>query len=122
MRLEKRKDNRLVLSVPIQYKIFNLDRLEMDIRDPSLGMRALLQDLSLGGIQVVSSEAFQSGVVLELELEIPGKGPVRSVAKVVWCNSESFSGGFEYRSGIQFIPVYEEDLIKLEEYLRPERP
>ena len=118
MKLEQRKDSRLVFSVPVHYKVFNLDNLEKDIQDPTLNFKAVLQDLSLGGIQVVSAHSFQPGAVLELEISIPGEKLVRTVAKVVWCKPASQSNGAEFNSGIQFIPMYEEDLIKLNQYLK----
>ncbi len=118
MRLEKRRQNRLLLSIQIQFKVFEIENLEKDIRDPSLNLKAEIQDVSLGGLQVVSENPFEAGDVLELEMEVPGKGRVRSVAKVVWCKKDPEKGVATYRSGIQFIPVYEDDLKKLEEYLR----
>lgn len=116
MKLEKRKENRVVLSVPIQYKIYKLDQLEKDIQDQVLNQRAEIQNVSLGGLQVVSPQAFRVGDILELELEIPAKGRVRSVAKVVWSRKDDTPPDF--RAGIQFIPVYEDDLRKLEDYLK----
>jgi hypothetical protein len=119
MRLEKRKANRVVLSVPIQYKVFQLDNLEKSVQDQALNRMAEIQNVSLSGIQVVSPGPFRPGDVMELELEIPGRGSVRSVAKVIWCQPNPAAGPSEYRSGIQFIPVYEEDLHKLQDYLKP---
>ena len=117
MKSEKRKSNRIVLSLPVHYKVFQLEKLEKDVLDNVLGSRAAIQNVSSGGIQVVSTSAFQPGDVLEMELEIPGGGRVRSVAKVVWCRKEKHAT-HDYRSGIRFIPVYEEDLEKLHHYLR----
>lgn len=116
MKLEKRKANRVILSISVQYKVFQLDKLEKDIQDETLGLKAALQNVSMGGLQVVSSAPFRKGDILELQLEIPKTGRVRSVAKVVWCEKEG--SGPEYRSGIQFIPVYEDDLKKLVDFLK----
>jgi hypothetical protein len=118
MKLEQRKNNRITLSVPIRYKVFRLDNLEKDVREQSLDLRAEIQDLSFGGVQVVSDKSFQPGTILELELKIPGDRLVRTVAKVIWCRPASLPDGTEFNSGIQFIPVYEEDLMKLKEYLK----
>lgn len=116
MKLEKRKDNRVILSVTVQYKVFQLDRLEKDVQDETLGLKAALQNVSLGGLQVVSAAPFQKGDILEIQLEIPNGGRVRSVAKVAWCEKDG--AGPDYRSGIQFIPVYEDDLKKLVDFLK----
>lgn len=120
MKPEKRKSNRIVLSLPVHYKVFQLEKLEKDILDNVLGSRAAIQNLSSGGIQVVSAGPFRPGDVLEMELEVPGSGRVRSVAKVIWCRKEK-QAAHDYRSGIQFIPVYEEDLEKLHHYLKKGR-
>jgi len=114
--MEQRKNDRVILSVAVRYKVFRLENLEKDVRDPSLGLQASLQNLSLGGIQMVSNRPFQKGEILELEMEIPGSGTVRTVAKVVWCKPDPHSKGSEQVSGIQFIPVFEEDLKKVREY------
>lgn len=116
MKLEKRKASRVILSVPVQYKVFQIDQLEENIQDEVLRFKANLQDVSLGGLQVVSANSFRKGDILEIEIKIPAGGGVQSVAKVIWCKREG--SGPDYRSGIQFIPVYEEDLIKLRDYLK----
>ena len=116
MKLEKRRANRVILSVTVQYKVFKLDQLEKDVQDEVLGLKAALQNVSLGGLQVVSSISFRKGDILELQLVVPGGGRVRSVAKVAWCEKDGT--GPDYRSGIRFIPVYEDDLKKLEEFLK----
>ncbi len=116
VKLEKRKANRIILSIPVCYKVFQLEQLEKDVQDQALRLKAKLQDVSLGGLQVVSPVSFRQGEVLEIELDIPGGARVRSVAKVVW--SKRNGTGADFRSGIRFIPVYEEDLKKLEDYLK----
>jgi hypothetical protein len=112
MRLEKRNNNRLVLSVPIHFKVFQLENLEKDVRDKTLGLKGEVQDMTLEGLLVASSSPFKPGDILELKMEIPGAGAVQTLAKVVWCKPEAA----EYRSGVQFIPVREDDLRKLKEY------
>jgi hypothetical protein len=118
MKPEKRKNSRVTLSVPIRYKVFQLDNLEKDVREEVLTLRASIQDLSAGGIRVVSEKPFRPGDIIELEMEIPGDRVVRSVAKVAWSEPAPKGKGPEHYAGIQFIPVYEEDLAKLKDYLR----
>lgn len=117
MKPEKRKSDRITLSLPVHYKVFQLEKLEKDVLETVLGSRAAIQNVSSGGIQVVSTSPFHAGDVLEMELEIPGGARVRSVAKVIWCRKEK-QASHDYRSGIQFIPVYEDDLEKLHHYLK----
>ena len=116
VKIEKRQANRVVFSVTVHYKIFYLERLEKDVRDLTLGLKAKIPDVSLSGLQVVSPVAFRQGDILEIELEIHGGALVRSISKIVWCKKNSKSGDF--RSKIRLIPVYEHDLKKLEDYLK----
>ena|SRR5581483_20386 len=116
MDLEKRREDRILLSLPVHFKIFDLKKLENDVQDPSLGSRAELKNLSADGLQVASGEQFEKGDILELEVKLPNGGHLRSVAKVIWCRKDESDEGFH--SGIQLIPVYEEDLKKLHEFLK----
>jgi hypothetical protein len=50
VKLEQRKANRITLSLPIVYKVFQLHNLEQDVREQNLDFKAELQDLSLDGI------------------------------------------------------------------------
>ena len=118
MKLEKRQDNRVLLSVPLRYKKFDLSDLEKDIHNKVMDLRGDLQDLSLGGVQVVSNRSFDPGDILELEVDLPGKGMVRTVAKVIWSKPATGEDASEFATGIHFIPVYEQDLEKLGNFLR----
>ena len=118
LKLEQRKNNRIILSIPIAYKVFRIENLEKDVTDQNLGLRAEIQDMSLGGIQVVSEKRFETGDIIEFEAAIPGVGLVRTVAKVIWCRADESKKTVEYNSGIHFIPVYEDDLKKLTEYFK----
>lgn len=60
-----------------------IESFEEDIQDGDLGLKASLENLSLDDIQVVSRTVFRNGDILEIQLEIPGRGRVRSVAKLV---------------------------------------
>ena len=117
MHLEQRKNNRIVFSIPVQYKVFELENLEKDVQDKVLNLRAEIENLSAGGIQVVSENPFKMGDVLEVELEIPGTAKIRTIAKVAWSRSRKENGKEEFCSGVQFIPIQEDDLRRLEEYL-----
>jgi len=114
--LEHRMNDRVVFSVPVNYKIFQLENLEKDVKNETLGLKAAIEDMSLGGIQVVSEKPFSEGAVIELELPIPKDGSARTVAKVVWCREEGVGKDKKFRSGIQFIPVFENDLKRVKDY------
>jgi hypothetical protein len=108
MYIEKRKENRVCLSLPAQFKVFDLGRLPEEVKEGRLEGKAQIQDVSLGGLQVLSAVQLKEGDVMELEMEIPGKGKMRSVAKVAW--SREVPPGGSWQCGIHFIPVYEADL------------
>jgi len=114
MYLEKRKENRVLLSLPVQFKIYHLECLLDEVKEDHLEHKAQIQDLSVGGLQVLSAIRLNEGDVMELEMEIPGKGNARSVAKVVW--SHEVPPGGSWQCGIHFIPVYEKDLTHLKEF------
>ena len=116
MDLEKRREDRILLSLPVQFKVFDVQKLEKDVLDPVLGSWAELRNLSADGLQLSSADPFTTGDVLELEVDLPDGGHVRSVAKVVWCRKDSTGKG--HHSGIQLIPVFEEDLRRLREFLK----
>jgi hypothetical protein len=114
MYIEKRKENRVCLSLPAQFMVFDLEKLPEEVKDGKLEGKALIQDVSLGGLQVLSAVVLKEGDIMELEMEIPGKGKMRSVAKVAW--SREVPPGGSWQCGIHFIPVYEEDLAVLKEF------
>ena len=114
MYIEKRRENRVFISLPVRFKVFDLERLPEEVKDERMVENAQIQDLSLGGLQVLSATRLKDGDVMELEMEIPGKGIARSVAKVVW--SREVPPGGSWQCGIHFIHVYEEDLRILNDF------
>ncbi len=116
MSRENRKFDRESLYLPVHFKVFDTTRLEQEVGDGTLDRVGILQDLSVGGMQVVTGHPVKSGQILELELEVPGHGKTRTLAKVAWARPGSGPPKNDWRCGIQFIPVYEEDLTKVREY------
>jgi hypothetical protein len=118
MKLEKRVKNRVIVSIAVRYKVFQLDNLEKDVRDKALGIKAKISDMSRNGIQVVSSDRLKAGDILEMAMRVPGKGQTRTMAKGVWSRPATQGGKRAFRSGIRFIPIRENDVRKVEEYLK----
>lgn len=114
MSSEKRRFTRVELSLPVRYKVYHPDRLEIEVADAALPKAAQLQNLSAGGLRLVTGEQLENGQVLELFFELPKHGATRTVAKIVWCESLPEEKGFA--AGIQFIPVYPEDLRNVRSY------
>jgi hypothetical protein len=118
MYIEKRQENRVLLSLPVRLKVFDLERLPEEVADNHLDQKAEIQDLSLGGLQILTARKLDVGDIVELEMTIPEKGIVRSVAKVVWCRE--IAPGGSWHCGIHFIPVFKEDLANLMEFFKME--
>lgn len=116
MSQEKRRHDRENLSLPVHYKVYDTDRLEGDLDDPTLDRLGILQDLSVGGMQLLTGYPVREKQILELELEVPGHGRVRTLAKVAWARPGSGPPRGDWRCGIQFIPVYQDDIDKIREY------
>ena len=116
MKDEKRRFDRQELSLPVHYKVFDTQNLEQDIGDSRLDRLGILQDLSVGGMQIATGTPVKKGQILELELDVPGHGRTRTLARVAWSRPGTGPPQNDWRCGIQFIPVYQEDLEKIREY------
>lgn len=116
MKNEKRKHDRETLSLPVHFRVFDTENLEHEIGIDTLDRLGILQDFSVGGMQVATGHPVKNGQILELELDVPGYGNARTLAKVAWVRPGSGPPQNDWRCGIQFIPVYEDDLSKVREY------
>ncbi|MBI3269796.1 MAG: PilZ domain-containing protein [Planctomycetes bacterium] len=64
--------------------------------------RALVLDVSEGGVGLLSPEAIERGTVVRVELElVPGRGPVLARGTVRWCRLHP-GGAWEFALGVQF--------------------
>jgi c-di-GMP-binding flagellar brake protein YcgR len=70
------------------------------------------KDLSAGGARVISKESFALGSDVFLEIELPGKDPVRSLGKVVRLETAAPESGI-YWVSIQFTSIEELDRKKI---------
>ena len=113
---ENRRHDRESLSLPVHFRIYDTDNLEHEMGETTLDRLGILQDLSAGGMQLSTGNPVKDGQILELELEVPGHGRARTLAKVAWARAGTGPPRHDWLCGIQFIPVYQEDLVKVREY------
>jgi hypothetical protein len=79
--------------------------------------QVLTEDISLGGLRIATPQAMPQGIDLWINLGFPeAPMPVSALAKVMW--SRPAPGGGTYYSGLQFAAINQQDLAKVEGYLR----
>ncbi len=107
--VERRKDPRFILELPMDYSIESVDRYG--------GVAA---NASKGGLLVYLPEAIVVGTSLKVEI-LFAKGSelnsIRAIARVVWSDLAPREMG-EYRYGLEFESFQEGDLQKLKKLLK----
>ena len=108
--VERRKDPRFTLELPMDFSIESVDRYG--------GVAA---NASKGGLLVYLPEAIVVGTSLKIEI-LFAKGSelnsVRAIAKVVWADLAPREIWGEYRYGLEFQSFQEGDLQKLKRLLK----
>ncbi len=139
--MEKREEERVLAQFPVRFQeiepaeaerllasgaysdVFFTKNLNLDtapVRDPR---SAFTENISvtglklIGDLRVVGDKPLPKGLVLSLELEIPGvPQTVRALARVIWSNlAEGQEGRFE--AGVFFIGINRMDVQKVERYV-----
>ena len=107
--LERRKYPRFKINLPLDY-------YRVDTPTNQTG-RAL--NASEGGLEIYFPEQMEIGEHLKLRLFFSSSeselNAVEALAEVVWV--DILSGEGEYRSGVRFIDISPEDLVKLKDFL-----
>ena len=108
--VERRKDPRFILELPLDYSIESVDRYG--------GVAA---NASKGGLLVYLPEAIVVGTSLKIEI-LFAKGSelnsIRAIAKVVWSDLAPKEIWGEYRYGLEFQSFQEGDFQKLKRLLK----
>ena len=108
--VERRKDPRVTLELPMDYSIESVDRYG--------GVAA---NASKGGLLVYLPEAIVVGTSLKIEI-LFAKGSelnsIRAIARVVWSDLAPREIWGEYRYGLEFESFQEGDLQKLKRLLK----
>ena len=82
--------------------------------------KVITDDVSQGGLRIVSPVPIAIGVVMAVELHLPEIPlPIAALAEVVWI-SENPGGG--HACGLRFTQINKTDLTKLERFLLLQKP
>jgi hypothetical protein len=131
--VEKRKHERIVSSLKVQYRLVEGDARKVlkhssynkttmdqisEFAQKSPVFHAVTRDLSLGGMALVGDQPFPSGAVVELGLHLPHyKTMLKFVAEVV--RSESFTEMQRtlHRAGLRILAINQEDIDHIGRFL-----
>lgn len=108
--VERRRDPRFTLELPMDYSIESVDRYG--------GVAA---NASKGGLLVYLPEAIVVGTSLKIEILFAKESElnsIRAIAKVVWSDLSPREIWGEYRYGLEFQSFQEGDLQKLKRLLK----
>jgi hypothetical protein len=132
--VEKRRHERIVATVKISYRIIApQDAKEMLSQDsyrsttadqlPGLSQvsplyEAVTQDVSVGGLSVLSEQPILQGTVVEVGLTLPNyKTVLKFLAEIVHVESVTEMGSSLQRSGVRTLAINKGDVTRMEEYL-----
>jgi hypothetical protein len=112
MFLDKRAHNRILVKLPVSFKVLDEKRKDKSLRNRGDFHRdAESWDTSLGGMYLVSEEPLRSGEHLSLKISIPHKdGGLTVLADVVWADDSG--------AGLRFIGMKDEEIRSLEDHLK----
>ena len=112
---ERRAYPRVEMRVPVKYRVI------ADLASPAFDkiMAEVVEqnsiNISAGGACIRTDEPVSQDTVLLLMFEIPGTdAPVKTMARVAWCEDEGAAG---YKVGLQYLSLSEEQLASLRERL-----
>jgi hypothetical protein len=110
--LDKRAHDRILVRLPITFKVMDESTQEKEPQDGGKIQRdAQILDASLGGMYIISEEALKPGDHLNLKLFLhPKEDHLKILADVVWVDHSG--------AGLRFVAMEQEDVNKLESYLK----
>jgi c-di-GMP-binding flagellar brake protein YcgR len=109
--IERRKHSRFVVELPLDYT-----RTEAtDI------VGGIVANASEGGLLVYLPERLEMGTILQIQIFYVKDlefNMLKAIAKVVWCDMAARESWGEYRYGLQFLSIGEQEFSKLMMLLR----
>jgi c-di-GMP-binding flagellar brake protein YcgR len=107
--LERRKYPRFKINLPLDYYRV----------DTPAGLTGRAENASEGGLEIYFPEEMQIGERLKLKLFFSSSETelraIEALAEVVWI--DILSGDGEFRSGVKFVDISPEDLVRLKTFL-----
>jgi c-di-GMP-binding flagellar brake protein YcgR len=107
--LERRKYPRFKINLPLDY---------YRVETPA-GQTGRAENASEGGLEIYFPEEMQIGERLKLKLFFSSSetelNTIEALAEVVWI--DILSGDGEFRSGVKFVDISPEDLVRLKDFL-----
>jgi c-di-GMP-binding flagellar brake protein YcgR len=107
--LERRKYPRFKINLPLDYYRV----------DTPAGLTGRAENASEGGLEIYFPEEMQIGERLKLKLFFSSSETelraIEALAEVVWI--DILSGDGEFRSGVKFVDISPEDLVRLKDFL-----
>jgi c-di-GMP-binding flagellar brake protein YcgR len=107
---EKRKHPRFSVDLSIEYSRI----------DSSIGHTGKALNISEGGLLLYFPEQMDIGQYIRLKLFLSLSSELNTIevlAEVVWMNPQLGEGEKHYRSGVRFINISPEDMIKLKNFM-----
>lgn len=113
---EKRAYPRVEMRIPVKYRVVaDLNQVSLD-RVVSEVVEQNSINMSAGGACIRTDEKLPQDAIVVLMFEIPGMGgPVKTVAKVAWCEEDAAIG---FKVGLQYLLLSEEQVKLIEDRLR----
>ena len=113
-RIQRRRFFRLEVHLPVH---FGRETLNSDPDGPELTEQGVTENLSAGGLLLVSRKAITEGQLLVIRIELPdGSLQTEAVARRVLSEGEE-----HYRVGLEFIDLPENDRDRIVSYLFAEQ-
>ena len=107
--LERRKYPRFKINLPLDYYRV----------DTPAGQTGRAENASEGGLEIYFPEEMQIGERLKLKIFFSSSetelNTIEALAEVVWI--DILSGDGEFRSGVKFVDISPEDLVRLKDFL-----
>jgi c-di-GMP-binding flagellar brake protein YcgR len=109
--LERRKYPRFSVNLPVEYYQIN----------SSISHTGRALNASEGGLQIYFPELMEIGQHLKLKLFFTSDSKMNTIetlAQVVWIDIYLSEGWGDYRTGVRFVDISQEDLERLKNFLR----
>lgn len=111
---EKRRFNRIAVSLPVELAQANID---LNLLQPIILRRAVIEDLSAAGMLVFSARQFRPGCRFRAAFELPsGRVQFFVIVKHSFCRPERNS--MAYGHGMQIVGGTEDSVVQLVSFLK----